>query len=119
MFNFRFFVDFVFILEWLIVEKVGFGWIGKYLLILSCDVGLFFFFGELLIDLFLLVDSLVVEECGCCVVCMIICFIGVIVEFYIVDVWCCIFYFIIELEGVIFEEFCLLIGNCIYGCDDC
>lgn len=92
---------------------------GKYLFIFNWEVGLFFFLGELLIDLLLLVDQLVEEGCGKCVVCMIICLIGVIVELYMVDVWCCIFYFIIELEGVILEVFCLLIGNCIYGCDDC
>lgn len=50
---------------------------------------------------------------------MMICLIGVIVELYIVDVCCCIFYFIIEFEGVILEELWLLMGNCIYGCDDC
>lgn len=50
------FVDSVFVLEKVLVEKVGLGWIGKYMLLLDCSVGLWFFFGEIYIDLLLLVD---------------------------------------------------------------
>lgn len=51
--------------------------------------------------------------------CMTICLTGAIVELYTVDACCCIFYFTIELEGAILEELRLLMGNRIYGCDDC
>lgn len=51
--------------------------------------------------------------------CIISCLINVIVVEGVVDVWCCVFYFIIEYLGVIFLEFWCVMGNWIYGCDDC
>ena len=59
------------------------------------------------------------EGCGRCVACMTICPTGAIVEPYTVDARRCISYLTIELEGAIPEEFRPLIGNRIYGCDDC
>ena len=102
-----------------IAEKAGLGWTGKHSLILSRDAGSFFFLGELLIDLPLPVDGPVEEGCGRCVACMTICPTGAIVEPYTVDARRCISYLTIELEGAIPEEFRPLIGNRIYGCDDC
>lgn len=75
--------------------------------------------GELLIDLPLPVDQPVEEGCGKCVACMTICPTGAIVEPYTVDARRCISYLTIELEGAIPEAFRPLIGNRIYGCDDC
>ncbi|BCQ47121.1 hypothetical protein ERHA55_46480 [Erwinia rhapontici] len=77
------------------------------------------FLGELLIDLPLPVDQTVEENCGRCVACITTCPTGAIVEPYTVDARRCISYLTIELEGAIPEEFRPLIGNRIYGCDDC
>lgn len=112
-------MDFVFVLEYVIVEKVGIGWIGKYSFMFNKEVGLWFFLGEFFINVLFFVDLLIEEGCGSCIVCLIICFINVIVEFYKVDGCKCILYFIIEFDKDILEEFRFLMGNCIYGCDDC
>lgn len=100
-------------------EKAGLGWTGKHSLILNREAGSFFFLGELLIDLPLPVDQPAEEGCGKCVACMTICPTGAIVEPYTVDARRCISYLTIELEGPIPEEFRPLLGNRIYGCDDC
>ncbi|NHL59019.1 tRNA epoxyqueuosine(34) reductase QueG, partial [Staphylococcus aureus] len=100
-------------------ERGGLGGKGKHSLSLSRDAGSFVFLGELVIGLPLPVDSPVAEECGRCVACMTICPTGAIVEPYTVDARRCISYLTIELEGAIPEEFRPLIGNRIYGCDDC
>ncbi|MBA3215921.1 tRNA epoxyqueuosine(34) reductase QueG [Salmonella enterica] len=117
--NFRPFVDSAPILERPLAEKAGLGWTGKHSLILNRDAGSFFFLGELLIDLPLPVDQPIEEGCGKCVACMTICPTGAIVEPYTVDARRCISYLTIELEGAIPEAFRPLIGNRIYGCDDC
>lgn len=117
--NFRPFVDSAPILERPLAEKAGIGWTGKHSLILNRDAGSFFFLGELLIDLPLPIDEPVEEACGRCVACMTICPTGAIVEPYTVDARRCISYLTIELEGAIPEEFRPLMGNRIYGCDDC
>ncbi|MDM2758210.1 tRNA epoxyqueuosine(34) reductase QueG [Citrobacter sp. Cpo148] len=117
--NFRPFVDSAPILERPLAEKAGLGWTGKHSLILNREAGSFFFLGELLIDLPLPIDQPVEEGCGKCVACMTICPTGAIVEPYTVDARRCISYLTIELEGAIPEEFRPLLGNRIYGCDDC
>ncbi len=117
--NFRPFVDSAPLLERPLAEKAGLGWTGKHSLILSRDAGSFFFLGELLIDLPLPVDGPVEENCGRCVACMTTCPTGAIVEPYVVDARRCISYLTIELEGAIPEELRPLMGNRIYGCDDC
>ena len=117
--NFRPFVDSAPILERPLAEKAGIGWTGKHSLILNRDAGSFFFLGELLVDIPLPIDQPVAEECGRCVACMTICPTGAIVEPYTVDARRCISYLTIELEGAIPEEFRPLLGNRIYGCDDC
>lgn len=118
--NFRPFVDSAPILERPLAAKAGLGWTGKHSLILNRDAGSFFFLGELLIDLPLPIDQPLAEEgCGRCVACMTQCPTGAIVEPYVVDARRCISYLTIELEGAIPEEFRPLIGNRIYGCDDC
>ncbi|TBL29919.1 tRNA epoxyqueuosine(34) reductase QueG, partial [Klebsiella oxytoca] len=59
------------------------------------------------------------EQCGKCVACMTTCPTGAIVEPYTIDARRCISYLTVELEGAIPEEFRPLMGNRIYGCDDC
>lgn len=117
--NFRPFVDSAPILERPLAEKAGLGWTGKHSLLLNEEVGSWFFLGELLIDLPLPVDIPVSEGCNTCVACIKSCPTNAIVEPYIVDGRRCISYLTIELQGAIPEEFRPLIGNRIYGCDDC
>ncbi len=117
--NFRPFVDSAPLLERPLAEKAGLGWTGKHTLLLNREAGSWFFLGELLIDLPLPVDQPQAEQCGRCVACMTTCPTGAIVAPYVVDARRCISYLTIELEGAIPEAFRPLIGNRIYGCDDC
>lgn len=117
--EFRPFVDSAPLLERPLAAKAGLGWTGKHSLILNREAGSWFFLGELLINLPLPVDQPVEENCGRCVACITTCPTGAIVEPYTVDARRCISYLTIELEGAIPEEFRPLIGNRIYGCDDC
>lgn len=117
--NFRPFVDSAPILERPLAAKAGLGWVGKHSLILNREAGSWFFLGELLINLPLPVDQPVEEQCGRCVACMTTCPTGAIIAPYTVDARRCISYLTIELEGAIPEEFRPLMGNRIYGCDDC
>ncbi|GMA80813.1 hypothetical protein GCM10025855_42010 [Shewanella glacialipiscicola] len=77
------------------------------------------FLGELLINLPLPVDIPIQEGCNTCVACITSCPTGAIVAPYVVDGRRCISYLTIELQGAIPEEFRPLMGNRIYGCDDC
>lgn len=117
--NFRPFVDSAPILERPLAEKAGLGWTGKHSLLLNQEAGSWFFLGELLIDLPLPVDIPVSQGCNTCVACIKSCPTNAIVEPYIVDGRRCISYLTIELQGAIPEEFRSLMGNRIYGCDDC
>ncbi len=130
-FNFRPFVDSAPILERPLAEKAGLGWIGKHSLLLNKEAGSWFFLGELLIDIPLpLTDqanqtnkdsqsNTPVNHCGSCVACLKICPTKAIVEPYIVDARRCISYFTIESPDPIPLELRALMGNRIYGCDDC
>lgn len=117
--NFRPFVDSAPIMERPLAAKAGLGWVGKHSLILNREAGSWFFLGELLIDLPLPIDRPQEEQCGRCIACMTTCPTGAIVAPYTVDARRCISYLTIELEGSIPEEFRPLMGNRIYGCDDC
>ncbi|WP_413504589.1 tRNA epoxyqueuosine(34) reductase QueG [Serratia grimesii] len=117
--NFRPFVDSAPVMERALASKAGIGWVGKHSLILNREAGSWFFLGELLIDLPLPVDEPQEEQCGRCVACITTCPTGAIVAPYTVDARRCISYLTIELEGAIPEEFRPLLGNRIYGCDDC
>lgn len=113
------FVDSAPIMERPLAAKAGLGWVGKHSLILNRQAGSWFFLGELLIDLPLPVDQPQEEQCGRCVACMTTCPTGAIVAPYTVDARRCISYLTIELEGAIPEALRPLLGNRIYGCDDC
>jgi epoxyqueuosine reductase len=102
-----------------LAAKAGLGWIGKHSLLLSHSAGSWFFLGELLVDLPLPVDNPITDDCGSCVACMTMCPTGAIVAPYVVDARRCISYLTIELKEAIPEELRPLIGNRIYGCDDC
>ncbi|WP_281213207.1 tRNA epoxyqueuosine(34) reductase QueG [Shewanella insulae] len=117
--NYRPFVDSAPILERPLADKAGLGWTGKHSLLLNHEAGSWFFLGELLIDLPLPVDIPVQADCNTCVACIKSCPTDAIVEPYVVDGRRCISYLTIELQGAIPEEFRPLMGNRIYGCDDC
>ena len=117
--NFRPFVDSAPILERPLAEKAGLGWIGKHSLLLNKSAGSWFFLGELLVDIPLPVDEKPANECGSCIACIKICPTNAIVEPYVVDARRCISYLTIELRDAIPEELRPLMGNRIYGCDDC
>lgn len=118
--GFRPFVDSAPVLERQLAEKAGLGWTGKHTLILNQEAGSWFFLGELFVDLPLPINEETVEnKCGSCVACITSCPTGAIVEPYVVDARRCISYLTIEKQGAIPEEFRSLLGNRIYGCDDC
>lgn len=115
----RVFVDSAPVLEKPLAEKAGLGWIGKHTNLINRDAGSWFFLGELFVDIRLPVDSAETSHCGTCRACIDVCPTGAIVAPYELDARRCISYLTIELPGEIPEEFRKLIGNRVYGCDDC
>lgn len=119
-YGFRPFVDSAPVLERQLAEKAGLGWRGKHSLLINKEAGSWFFLGELFVDLPLPIDNEnTFEGCGKCVACMTLCPTGAIVEPYVVDARKCISYLTIEHQGAIPEQYRTLMGNRIYGCDDC
>lgn len=115
----RVFVDSAPVLEKPLAQKAGLGWIGKHSNLINRHAGSWFFLGELYIDLPLPVDEPVQAHCGSCTACIDVCPTQAIVAPYVVDARRCISYLTIELQGVIPLEFRAMLGNRIYGCDDC
>jgi epoxyqueuosine reductase len=118
-FGYRAFVDSAPVLEKALAEKAGLGWIGKNTLVLNRDVGSYFFLGEIYTDLPLPCDKPVTKHCGSCTACIDVCPTKAIIGPYQLDARRCISYLTIEYKGSIPEEFRPLIGNRIFGCDDC
>ncbi|WDZ96930.1 tRNA epoxyqueuosine(34) reductase QueG [Herbaspirillum sp. WKF16] len=118
-FGYRVFTDSAPVMEVALAEKAGLGWRGKHTLLLHRDAGSMFFLGEMLTDLPLPVDEPVTPHCGQCSACIDVCPTQAIVAPYELDARRCISYLTIELKGSIPEELRGLIGNRIYGCDDC
>ncbi|MBQ4833873.1 tRNA epoxyqueuosine(34) reductase QueG [Pseudoalteromonas sp. MMG010] len=118
--GFRPFVDSAPVLERQLAEKAGLGWQGKHSLIINKEAGSWFFLGEVFVDIPLPVDQPnTFEGCGKCVACITLCPTGAIVEPYVVDARKCISYLTIEHQGPIPIEYRSLMGNRVYGCDDC
>jgi len=115
----RAFVDSAPVLEKALAEKAGLGWIGKHSNLINRKAGSWFFLGEIYTNLPLPVDSPTTAHCGACTACLDICPTQAIVAPYQVDARRCVSYLTIELHGSIPEELRPLIGNRIYGCDDC
>ncbi|MGH8168073.1 MAG: tRNA epoxyqueuosine(34) reductase QueG [Woeseiaceae bacterium] len=115
----RVFVDSAPVLEKPLAEKAGLGWIGKHTNLLNRRAGSWFFLGELYTDIALPVDAPESSHCGSCRACIDVCPTGAIVAPYRLDARRCISYLTIELKGAIPAEFRSMIGNRIYGCDDC
>ncbi len=118
-FGYRVFVDSAPVMEVELATRAGIGWRGKHTLLLSRDAGSLFFLGELYTDLPLPVDAPLTEHCGSCSKCIDVCPTQAIVGPRELDARRCISYLTIELKGVIPVELRPLIGNRVYGCDDC
>lgn len=118
-FNYRAFTDSAPVMEVALAGKSGLGWRGKHTLLLDRSAGSYFFLGELYTDLPLPVDAPVDDHCGTCARCIAACPTGAIVAPYRVDARRCISYLTIEHKGSIPVELRPLMGNRVYGCDDC
>ena len=119
VFGYRVFTDSAPVMEVELATKAGIGWRGKHTLLLAREAGSYFFIGEILTDLPLPADEPVADHCGTCERCMQVCPTQAIVAPYRLDARRCISYLTIELKGAIPEELRPLIGNRVYGCDDC
>ncbi len=118
-FGYRAFTDSAPVLEVALAANSGIGWRGKHTLLLTREHGSWFFLGELYTDLPLPVTAPQTSHCGSCTACIDVCPTGAIVAPYELDARRCISYLTIEHAGSIPEELRPLIGNRIYGCDDC
>jgi len=117
--GYRVFTDSAPVMEVELAQKAGLGWRGKHTLLLHRDAGSMFFLGEIYTDLPLPVDQPVSSHCGECAACIDICPTQAIIAPYQLDARRCISYLTIELKDSIPLALRPLLGNRIYGCDDC
>jgi len=117
--HYRVFTDSAPVMEVSLAAKSGLGWRGKHTLLLSRDAGSMFFLGELFVSLPLARDEPTSAHCGTCERCIEVCPTRAIVGPYQLDALRCVSYLTIEHKGSIPEELRPLMGNRIYGCDDC
>ena len=118
-FGHRVFTDSAPVMEAELSVRSGQGWRGKNTLVLNRDAGSFFFLGELFVDVALEATPDTSGHCGSCTACLDLCPTQAIVAPYQLDARRCISYLTIEHAGPIPQELRPLIGNRIYGCDDC
>ena len=118
-FEYKAFTDSAPVLEVALAEKSGIGWRGKHTLLINKNKGSWFFLGEIYTNLPLPIDTPSPNHCGNCSSCISICPTRAITAPYEVDARRCISYLTIELKASIPVEFRKLIGNRVYGCDDC
>lgn len=118
--RYRAFTDSAPVLEKALAQKAGLGWVGKHTLVLNRDAGSWFFLGEIYTNLPLPVDPPdPADHCGNCRACMTVCPTGAITGPRELDARRCISYLTIEHKGAIDEALRPLMGNRIFGCDDC
>ena len=118
-FGHRVFCDSAPVLEVELAAKAGIGWRGKNTLLLARDAGSYFFLGDVYTTLPLPADEAGGEHCGTCRACIDVCPTHAIRAPYELDARRCISYLTIEHKSAIPEELRPLIGNRVYGCDDC
>ncbi|MFZ5657993.1 MAG: tRNA epoxyqueuosine(34) reductase QueG [Pseudomonadota bacterium] len=118
-FGYRVFVDSAPVLERALARNAGLGWIGKHTCLIDRDGGSWFFLGEIYVDVPLPVDAPATAHCGTCTRCIDICPTGAITAPQRLDARRCISYLTIEHDGPIDHELRPLMGNRIFGCDDC
>ena len=118
-FGYRVFVDSAPVMEKPLANKAGLGWIGKHTNVINRQAGSWFFLGEIYTDLPLPTDEPETSHCGECHACIDVCPTKAITAPYQLDARRCISYLTIEHPGSIPVELRPLIGNRIYGCDDC
>jgi epoxyqueuosine reductase len=119
-YQFRAFVDSAPVLERAFAQKGGLGWFGKSSMIINRQAGTYFFLGEIFTNIPLPVDPPYEKDhCGQCTACLDMCPTNAFVSPYVLDARRCISYLTIELKGSIPEDLRPLMGNRIFGCDDC
>jgi epoxyqueuosine reductase len=118
-FGYRAFTDSAPVMEVQLATQAGLAWRGKHTLALSRDAGSMFFLGELFVDVPLPLTEGVSAHCGTCTACIDVCPTQAITAPYQLDARRCIAYLTIEHEGAIDESLRPLLGNRIFGCDDC
>ena len=118
-FAYRVFTDSAPVMEAELAASSGLGWRGKHTLLLDREAGSYFFLGEIFADLALPPDAPVTDHCGSCTACIDACPTAAITAPYRLDARLCISYLTIELKGEIPPTLRQVLGNRIYGCDDC
>ncbi|MBK6613364.1 tRNA epoxyqueuosine(34) reductase QueG [Ottowia sp.] len=118
-FGHRVFTDSAPVLEAELAARSGQGWRGKHTLVLSREAGSMFFLGEIYVDLALPATPPASSHCGSCQACIDVCPTRAIVAPHRLDARRCISYLTIEHDGPIDEALRPLMGNRVYGCDDC
>ncbi len=118
-FQYRVFTDSAPVMEVALAAQTKLGWRGKHTLLLNREAGSYFFLGEIYLNLPLPVDAAASAHCGTCTACLSACPTNAFVAPYVLDARRCISYLTIEHKGSIPVGLRPLMGNRIYGCDDC